>query len=148
MAIIHIDWHNKPQTCTIGGKVCNFKSHIERRWALYLQCLKELNAIEDWDYEPQRFEFRERYRKRRTYVPDFRILEDGKICYHEVKTALRQTDIRRFRLVAADFPNEIMVLVLPYCSRNSNQSRLRGNALKYVARIVYCNTLFNKFNIR
>lgn len=152
MAIIHIDWHNKPETCTIGGKTCNFKSQIERKWANYLQILKDLGAIEDWEYEPKTFQFKERCRIKRQYTPDFSVIDMLEDCrqtvYHEVKTALRQTDIRRFKLMAADFPNEIMVLILPYCSRKSNQSRLRGNALKYIARIVYAGPLFNKFSIK
>ncbi|KKM06641.1 hypothetical protein LCGC14_1741990 [marine sediment metagenome] len=49
--------------------------------------------------------------------------------------------------MAADFPKVTMVLILPSC-RTGRQSILRGNALKYVERVVYCNPLFNKFGIR
>lgn len=150
---IHYNWHNKPERCIIGGKDYQYKSQIERKWATYLQILKDLGAIIDWEYEPTQFEFNERYRHRRVYTLDFRVKEQGgygKIltAYHEVKTSLRQTDIRRFKYMNADYPDVRMVLILPYCSRNSNQARLRGLALKYCERILYANPLFNKFSIR
>lgn len=153
MARVCFEWRNEPQDVMIDGRHFLFKSKIEYRWALYLQRLLELNAIDSWDYETTTFEFEERYRTRRQYTPDFEVNETiGFDCkekaFHEVKTSLRQTDIRRFRLMAADFPKENMVLILPFCSTNSKQSRLRGNALKYVQRIVYANPLFKKFGIK
>jgi len=152
MAIIHYEWRNKPERCVIGGQDCHFKSQIERKWALYLQILLDLGAIDFWGYETKTFEFDERYRIKRQYTPDFEVhetIEHGlkQKCFHEIKTALRQTDIRRFKLMAADFPNETMVLVLPSC-RKGRQSILRGNALKYVQRVVYANPIFNKFRIK
>lgn len=150
-SVIHYEWHNKPEECMIDGRQFKFKSQIERKWALYLQRLLELGAIEFWDYESKTFEFKERYRKRRIYTPDFVIREKFQglmqTVYHEVKTALRQTDVMRFKLMAADFPMVNMVLVLPSC-RTGRQAILRGNALKYVERVVYCNPLFNKMGIR
>ena len=145
------EWRNKPERCIIGGQDCSFKSQIERKWATYLQMLLELGAIEFWGYETTVFEFNERYRIKRQYTPDFEVretIEHGlkQKVWHEVKTALRQTDIRRFKLMAADFPNETMVLILP-CCRKGRQSILRGNALKYVARVVYANPIFKKMGI-
>lgn len=152
MAVIHYEWRNKPERCIIGGNDCSFKSQIERKWALYLQILLDLGAIDFWDYETTTFEFDERYRIKRQYTPDFEVretIEHGlkQRVFHEVKTSLRQTDIRRFKLMAADFPKVTMVLILP-CCRKGRQSILRGNALKYVARVVYANPLFNKWSIR
>lgn len=149
--VIHYEWRNEPQHVFIDGREFHFKSKIEFKWALYLQGLLELGAIDFWDYETKTFEFDERYRIRRQYTPDFEVRETNhgkklKI-FHEVKTSLRQTDIRRFKLMAADFPKEIMVLVLPSC-RKGRQSILRGNALKYVQRVVYCNPLFRKMGIK
>ena len=150
---LHVEWRNKPEECVVGGRTFKFKSQIEKRWGIYLQCLLDLGAILEWDYEPEQFEFKERFRHRRVYTLDFRVKEQGSYgkiltAYHEVKTSLRQTDIRRFRYMNADYPDVVMVLILPYCSRNSNQARLRGDALRYVERIVYANPLFNKFSIR
>ncbi|HUX54505.1 MAG TPA: hypothetical protein VMV56_08840 [Williamwhitmania sp.] len=152
MAVIHYEWRNKPQHVFIDGREFKFKSLIEYRWAQYLQRLLELEAIDFWDYETTTFEFTERHRTKRQYTPDFEVRETLEFglkqkVFHEVKTSLRQTDIRRFKLMAADFPLVTMVLVLPSC-RTGRQSILRGNALKYVARIVYCNPIFNKMGIR
>ena len=150
--VIHYEWRNQPERCIIGGKDCSFKSQIERKWALYLQMLLDLGAIDFWDYETTTFEFEERHRIKRQYTPDFEVretIEHGlkQTVFHEVKTSLRQTDIRRFRLMAADFPNETMVLILPSC-RKGHQSILRGKALKYVARVVYANPIFKKMGIK
>lgn len=149
---IHYEWRNKPERCIIGGKDCSFKSQIERKWALYLQKLLELGAIDFWDYETKTFEFKERHRIKRQYTPDFEVretIEHGlkQTVFHEVKTSLRQTDIRRFKLMHYDYPLVMMVLVLP-CCRTGRQSILRGNALRYVDRVVFANPLFNKMGIR
>lgn len=149
--VIRYEWHNQPQNVIINGRQFEFKSKIEYKWAQYLQMLLELGAIEFWDYEPKRFEFKERYRRRRVYTPDFVVREKFQglmqTVYHEVKTALRQTDVMRFKLMHYDFPMVNMVLVLP-CCRTGRQAILRGNALKYVERVVYCNPLFNQFGIK
>lgn len=146
------EWKNQPQTIIIEGIEYKFKSKIEMRWSLYLQKLKELGAIIDWQYEPETFLHKERFRHKRVYTLDFSVTEEEvhKIVtvYHEVKVKLQQTDIRRFRYMNMDYEDVRMILILPYCSRNSNQARLRGNALRYCERIVYCNPLFKKFSIR
>ena len=142
-------WHNKPQHVWINGREFKFKSKVEYRWGLYLQLLKDLGAITAWDYEPKKFIFSERWRKRRTYVPDFFIKEDGEEFYQEVKTSMRQTDVTRFRCLRADFPEVKIVLVIfgPEHTRKANQNRLRSNARKYVERIVFANQLLRKFGI-
>lgn len=150
--VVRYEWRNKPERCIIGGKDYTYKSQIERKWATYLQYLKELGAIIEWLYEPKTFHHKERFRNKRIYTPDFSVTEEERhkitTVYHETKTSLRQTDIRRFRYMSMDYPDVRMVLVLPYCARSSNQARLRGNALKYCERIVYCQPLFKKFGIK
>ena len=148
--IVHYELGNKPQKVEIGGTIYRFKSKVEYRWAKYLEKLRELGAITYWEYEPTTFEFGERWRKRRIYTPDFLVQEDGQEIYHEVKTSLRQKDITRFRCLAADFPDEKIVLVIfgPEKTRNVNQNRLRSNARKYVERIIFANPPCKKFGIR
>jgi len=146
--IIHYEWRNKPEKCTIGGKTCEFKSQIERKWALYLQYLHDLGAIDGWEYEPKTFHFKERYGMKHQYTPDFIVAEDGEIIYHEVKTSLRQKDISRFRRLVMDFPETKMVLILPNDAKNMKQKLLKQQALKYIERIAYCNPLFKKFSIK
>ena len=145
MAIIHYEWKNQPQKA-FG---CKFKSKVEYKWACYLNKLVELSAIDSWFYELKTFTFGERWRVRKQYTPDFLIVEDGQEIYQEVKCSLRQTDVTRFRCLAADFPDVKIVLVIfgPEHTRNANQNRLRSNARKYVERIVFANSLCKKMGI-
>lgn len=143
--IIHYEWRNQPQEA-FGYK---FKSKVEYRWAKYLEALLKLGVIQSWKYEPKTFTFGERWRVRKQYTPDFFIEEDGEEFYQEVKTSMRQTDVTRFRCLAADFPDVKIVLVIfgPEHTRKANQNRLRSNARKYVERIVFANPLLKKFGI-
>jgi len=142
------DWHNKPET-KYGFR---FKSQIERKWADYLQILKDLGAIISWEYEPKRFSCGHKFGKDRYYTPDFKIVEgEHGIEYEyfeEIKTTLRQKDISRFKWLKQSFPELIIVLVLPYCANNSKQALLRQQAHKYVQRIVYANPLFKQYGIK
>ncbi len=145
MAKIYYEWRNqRPEA--FGYK---FKSKCEYRWACYLESLLKLGAIQSWEYEPKKFEFGERWRVRKQYTPDFFVKEDGDGIYHEVKTSLRQTDVTRFRCLAADYPDVRIVLVIfgPEHTNKSNQNRLRSNARKYVHRVVFANPLCKKFGI-
>ena len=143
-----VDWHNKPEV-KYG---CKFKSQAERKWADYLQAILELGAIVDWKYEPKRFDCGMSYNKHRFYTPDFLVREIQNRyeyeVYHEVKVRLTQKDVSRFRWLKKAHPNILIILVLPYCSRNANQARLRMNAHKYVERIVYANPLYKEFGIK
>jgi hypothetical protein len=136
----------------IGGQHCKFKSKQEMKWAMYLQFLKENGAILSWEYEPKTFEFSERWRTRHIYTPDFKVEEVNdylvQTVWHEVKTSLRQRDVLRFKLMAADYPDESMVLVLDSGTRKKRQMELKDNALKYVERIVYAAPIFRKFGIK
>jgi len=151
MGQIKYNWHNIVEEVTIGGKTYTYKSKIERKWATYLEMLKQLGAIEDWDYEPYQFVFKERFRRRRVYIPDFRVIEKThglrQRIYHEVKTYLRQPDILKFKYMQADYPSETMVLILPCGTKSVKKIIMRDKAKKYIQRIVYCNPIFRKYNI-
>ncbi|KKM72342.1 hypothetical protein LCGC14_1421450 [marine sediment metagenome] len=146
---IHYQWRNKPEEIVIGGQKNKFKSQVEKRWALYLESLLKLGAIQSWEYEPKKFEFGERWRVRKQYTPDFFIREDGEEFYQEIKTSMRQVDVLRFRCLRADYPDVRIVLVIfgPEHTRKANQNRLRSNARKYVERIVFANPLLKQFGI-
>lgn len=150
---IHFDWRNQPQHVILGGKECRFKSKQEYKWAQYLELLKQNGVVTDWEYEPRRFEFKERWRHRHVYTPDFRVEElVGKeliqVVWHEVKVALRQRDILRFKLMSLDYPDEIMVLILNAGSNKLRQIILKENAMKYINRIVYAQPIFRKLGIK
>ena len=146
---VHFEWRNQEQTVDIGGTTYRFKSKVEYRWAQYLDMMYNLGAIQYWEYEPTTFEFGERWRKRRQYTPDFLVKEDGDEYYYEIKCALRQTDITRFRCLHNDFPDERIILVIfgPENTRSAKKMRLRANANKYVERTIYANPLLKKWGI-
>lgn len=150
--MVHFEWRNQPVTITIDGKTCHFKSIQEYTYARWLDIQKYCGEIDDWFYESRLFEFVERHRKRTQYTPDFEVVKKdnlgGKIReWHEVKMSLRQPDIRRFKYMAADYPDETMVLVLNYHSKSTKQRRLLGNAEKYVKEVIYAGPIFNKLGI-
>jgi hypothetical protein len=86
----------------IGGKRFYAKSKWERRYALYLQFLKEHNEIKDWSYEPKDFWFDKIKRGVRSYKPDFLVIHNnGREEYVEVKgffDAKSKTKIKRMRI--------------------------------------------------
>lgn len=70
----------------IGGYKKYYRSRWEANYARYLQWLKELGEIKDWLHEPDTFWFEGIMRGVRSYLPDFKITENGGgILYHEVK---------------------------------------------------------------
>jgi len=153
---VHYEWRNKPETCTIGGKTHTYKGQGERKWALYLQMLKELGAITDWWYESEIFHFKERYSMKHTYTLDFKVLEDGQFVYYEYKNCyIKQKDVSRLRRMAKDFRDIKIILVVPNPIKNKHKSKatmkqhiLRERALQFVEKIIYCNPLFRKFSIK
>jgi hypothetical protein len=139
------DWHNqRPE-----GFGYKFKSKQEYRWAQYLEVLmrgSDYPKLINWWYEAKVFEAKKmRWKKIRTYTPDFLLLwdkngneEDAYPEYHEVKTSLRQKDVTRFKWFRADYPDERIVLVLNSCpTRSVKQKILLGNAKKYVDDVIF-----------
>lgn len=92
---------------TIGCRRIFFKSGWEVKYARYLEGLKTLKVIKDWEYEPQRFLFEEIKSGTRTYTPDFKVFNvDDTHYWVEVKgymDAKSKTKIKRFRKY---FPTE------------------------------------------
>jgi len=70
----------------IGGKRCYFRSAWEANYARYLEWLKSLKQIAEWEHEPKTFWFEGIKRGTMSYLPDFRVTENsGAEIYHEVK---------------------------------------------------------------
>ena len=70
----------------IGGRRIYFKGKWESNYCRYLQWLKDLGQIKEWEYEPVTFWFEKIKRGVRSYKPDFRITEnDGQQWFAEVK---------------------------------------------------------------
>jgi hypothetical protein len=143
---IKYDWHNqRPQ-----GFGYRFKSKQEYRWACYLDILNKSKQIYRWRYEPHTFQFKERYRKRGQYTPDFYIENYPAATYewHEVKTSLRQKDIYRFKQFRIDYPEERIILVLNSMpKKNLKQLRLLDNARKYVDDVIIAGPILRKLGL-
>lgn len=110
------------KTETIGGKKKYWRSGWERKYAKYLQWLKERKEIKDWDFECETFWFLAIKRGTRSYLPDFKVTNiDGSIEYHEVKgymDAKSKTKIKRM----AKYHPEITLKIIngEWFKRNKN----------------------------
>lgn len=95
----------------IDGRKIYFRSNWEFKFAKWLQRLKEFNAIQDWEHEPQTFWFDAIKRGTRSYLPDFKVTSsDGTHYWVEVKgymDAKSKTKIKRFNKY---YPNESLVI--------------------------------------
>jgi len=96
----------------IGGKRHYFKSLWEYNYACYLQWLKSLDQIKEWEYEPKTFWFEGIRRGVTNYKPDFRVTENNDSTHwDEVKGYMDQkskTKIKRFKKY---FPEETIRVV-------------------------------------
>lgn len=149
---VRFEWHNK---CHLyrqpDGTGIKLKSTQELKWAKYLDLLLKSRDILGWSYEPRTFEFKERYRKRGQYTPDFFVTKwsNGEkswvYMWIEVKTGLRQKDVSRFRQLKTDYPDEPITLVMTSePKKNVNQLRLLDNARKYVNDVIFAGPIFRK----
>jgi hypothetical protein len=78
------DFHNKRETVSIGGKLCNFRSKLEHKVAVYLEILKQGKHIKDWAFEQTTFDFQNPILKK--YIMDFDVIRpDGSFYYIETK---------------------------------------------------------------
>jgi len=63
--------------------------------------MKVVGEVKEWQYEPERFEFKEIKRGTRFYVPDFRVVyKEGTVVWFEIKGYMDEqsnTKIKRFR---------------------------------------------------
>jgi hypothetical protein len=95
----------------IDGKQIFFRSNWEWKFAQYLQWLKVTKYIQDWEHEPHTFWFNEIKRGVRSYMPDFKVVEqNGSHYWVEVKgymDAKSRTKIKRFRKY---YPNEQLLV--------------------------------------
>ena len=77
-----------------------FRSSWEANYARYLMWLQARGEIERWEYEPETFWFEAIKRGVRSYKPDFKVWEKGRIYYVEIKgwmDAKSKTKLRRMK---------------------------------------------------
>ncbi len=86
------------------GQTWMFKSTWEHLYAQWLD-----KGGFRWSYEPRSFDLSER----RCYTPDFSVVVDGSVEYHEVKGWLNEKAEDRMREFVSMYPSETLVLVGP-----------------------------------
>lgn len=95
----------------IGGKRNFYRSRWEANYARYLEWLKTLGEITEWQHEPETFWFEEIRRGVRSYKPDFRVWEKGGSTLHEVKGWMDDRSRVCLKRMAKYYPHEKIVLV-------------------------------------
>jgi len=140
---IHTDVTFKQGWSIVGGKRYYFRAGFEVEWAQYLQFLKEIGEIEDWEYEPEPFWFEGIKRGTNNYRPDFKVsYKDGDYCWHETKGNLKQKDITKFRRMAKYDPDEKIILVMQRKqTKQVKQIMLISKALEYVHGLIFADKL-------
>lgn len=97
---------------TIGEKTKFFRSRWEANYARYLELRKQNGEIKDWLHEPETFWFKDILRGTRSYLPDFKIIQNDDTHYWvEVKgqmDARSKTKLKRFKKY---YPEERLELV-------------------------------------
>jgi len=90
---------------TIGGKTLFARSTWEANIAAYFEFLKNQNQIKDWLYEPETFWFEEIKRGTRTYLPDFKIINNNESFYFvEVKGWMDPKSITKIKRMGQYYP--------------------------------------------
>lgn len=100
-----------------GGKRADlgnryFRSSWEANWARYLNWLKSIGEIQEWEYEVDTFEFVGIKRGTRFYLPDFKVTnKDSSIEYHEVKGWLDPRSATKLKRMKKYHPNVRLLLI-------------------------------------
>jgi len=130
----------------VGGKTYYFRSGLELRWAKYLQILKELGEIEDWEYEQKLFWFEKIKRGTNSYKPDFKyIVSKDDYIWQEVKGYIMQRDCTKFRRMAKYYPDEQIVLVIQRITKKNKL--LVDRCRKYVVGVIEAEKLLKQIGM-
>jgi hypothetical protein len=93
----------------LGGKRLFARSRWEANYARYLQWLKSIGEIQEWEHEPKTFWFDKIKRGVRSYLPDFRVtMTGGAIEWHEVKGWMDGRSKTKIRRMAKYHPKETL----------------------------------------
>lgn len=96
---------------TISGKRYYFRSSWEVNYARYLEFIRLNGEIDKWEYEPDTFWFEKIRRGVRSYTPDFKVFNNGKFEYHEVKGWMDNKSKTKIKRMSIYYP-EIKLLVI------------------------------------
>ncbi len=99
-------WH------IIGGRKIYFRSSWEVNYANYLQWLKSLGKILEWEFEAETFWFDGIKRGCVSYLPDFRVTEtDGEYVYYEIKGWMDERSRTKIKRMAKYHPAVKLIVV-------------------------------------
>jgi len=88
------------------------RSSWEANYARYLNWLVDHGEIASWEYEPDTFVFEAIKRGTRSYMPDFKVVNnDGSVEYHEVKGWMDQKSTTKLNRMAKYYPEVKIVLI-------------------------------------
>lgn len=99
-------WH------TIGGVRKYYRSSWESNYAYYLEWLKQLGKVTEWQHEPKTFWFEGIRRGTVSYLPDFRVVwADGRVEWHEVKGHMDARSATKIKRMAKYHPDVVLVVI-------------------------------------
>ncbi len=87
------------------------RSSWEANYCRYLNWLVSLGEIAAWEYEPDTFEFPGIKRGNRFYTPDFKVMGNGGVEYHEVKGHMDADSRVKLERMARYYPHVKVVLI-------------------------------------
>lgn len=110
----------------VGDKRIYFRSRWEANYGRYLQFLLENKEIKSWEHEPDTFWFENIKRGVRSYLPDFKIIENnGETVYHEVKGWYDARSITKLKRMSKYYP-EVKLKVIDAKWFKANKHKLIG----------------------
>lgn len=95
----------------LGGKRIYCKSSWETKYARYLQWMKSIGQIVDWEYEPKTFWFEKIKRGVRSYLPDFKVTTKSGHEWHEVKGWMDKRSATKIKRMGKYYPSETLRII-------------------------------------
>lgn len=96
----------------IGGVKKFYRSRWEANYARYLEWLKRMGNIRDWQHEPETFWFDKIRRGSASYLPDFKVTSpNGTVAYHEVKGWMDARSKTKLKRMKKYHPSVVIVLI-------------------------------------
>lgn len=96
----------------VGDRRIYFRSRWEANYGMYLDWLKGLGEISDWEHEPDTFWFDGIKRGCVSYLPDFKVTTTGgNIEYHEVKGWMDARSKTKIRRMAKYHPDVKLIVI-------------------------------------
>ena len=143
-------------TDSVGGKLCNFRSKLEYRWALWCEFRKQHGIITDWWHEDpesiMEYEVEHtKYTAVKNYIPDFTIQIGDDFEYEETKGHFTAKDAKKLKKIAQKYDNPLILIFANL--KNTPSRRAQFNRAKkiepYLKRIIYDaeKTIFKKIGI-